>query len=151
MRFPVNFTRQKRCPICKAAGPGTRPPATPRPETATLSFAVYHQRAKRQAGPVVFGGDLFLGWDAGVGKHPRSGTSLGAAVRVARTKAPTAGGGLQMYFCSISCLRQFLLAAMDELERRATAVEPQVQAARERASAQSGATPARGGTYRIRT
>src|SRR5262249_39776715 len=132
MRFPVNATRQKRCPVCKVAGPGTNPPATPRPETASLSFAVWHRSAKGQAGPGVLGGDLSLGWDAGVCKHPRSRTSLGAVVRVAQLEAPMPGEGLlQMQFCSITCLRQFLLAAVDELERRAEAVGPQVQAARE--------------------
>jgi hypothetical protein len=137
MRFPVNATRQKRCPVCKAAGPGTSPPATPRPETADLSFAVWHRSSKGQAGPVVLGGDLYLGWDAGVCKHPRSRTSLGAVVRVAQLEAPTAGeGSLQIQFCSIACLRQFLLAAVDELERRAEAVGSQVQAARDRAEAE---------------
>jgi hypothetical protein len=149
MRFPVNATRQKRCPVCKAAGPGTRPPATPRPETASLSFAVWHRYARGQAGPVVLGGDLFLGWDAGVCHHPQSRTSLGAAVRVAQLQAPMADEGLvQLQFCSIACLRQFLLMAVDELERRAAAVEPQVEAARERVRAQdeAGAVPPRGGT-----
>ena len=84
MRFPVNATRQKRCPVCKAAGPGTNPPATPRPATASLSFAVWHQAAKGQSGPVVLGGDLGLGWDAGVCKHPQSRASLGAVVNVAQ-------------------------------------------------------------------
>jgi hypothetical protein len=133
MRFPVNATQQKRCPVCKATGPGTNPPATPRPETASLSFAVWHRAAKAQSGPVVLGGDLFLGWDAGVCKHPKSRAALGAAVRVAQLQAPRPGDGfIQLQFCSIACLRQFLLAAVDELERRAEAVGPQVQAARER-------------------
>lgn len=140
MRFPVNATRQKRCPVCKAAGPGTNPPATPRPETASLSFAVWHRAAKGQSGPLVLGGDLALGWDAGVCKHPKSRTSLGAVVRVAQLQAPRPGEGfIQLQFCSIACLRQFLLAAVDDLERRAEAVEPQVQAARERVEAETGA------------
>ena len=146
MRFPVNATRQKRCPVCKTAGPGTNPPADPRPETASLSFAVWHRAGKGQAGPVVLGGDLYLGWDAGVCKHPRSRTTLGAVVRVAQFEAPTAGeGALQMQFCSVACLRQFLVAAVDELERRAEAVGPQVQAARERAEAEPGAAADGGG------
>ena len=133
MRFPVKVTKQKRCPVCKAAGTGTNPPTTPRPESASLSFAVWHRSAKGEAGPVVLGGDLSLGWDAGVCKHPQSRTSLGAAVRVAQLEAATAGDGfLQIQFCSIGCLRQFLLAAVDELEQRAEAVRPQVQQARER-------------------
>jgi hypothetical protein len=98
---------------------------------------VHHRNAKGQAGSVVLGGDLYFGWDAGVSKHPRSRSSLGAAVRVAKVEARTPGEGLlQMQFCSIACLRQFLLAAVDELERRASAVGPQVQAARERANAE---------------
>jgi hypothetical protein len=134
MRLPVNATRQKRCPVCKAEGPGTNPPSTPRPETASLSFAVWHQAAKDQAGPVTLGGDLALGWDAGVCKHPKSRTTLGAVVRVAQLQAPRPNEGLvQVQFCSIACLRQFLLAAVDELEQRAAAVGPEVRAARERA------------------
>lgn len=145
MRFPVNATRQKRCPICKTAGPGTNPPADPRPETASLSFAVWHRAGKGQAGPVVLGGDLYLGWDAGVSQHPRSRTTLGAVVRVATLQAPRPNeGAIDLQFCSIACLRQFLLTAVDELERRAEAVAPQVQPARERAEAEQNATPARG-------
>ncbi len=91
---------------------------------------------------MVLGGNLYLGWDAGVCKSPRSRTSLGAVVRVAQVEAPTAGEGmLKMQFCSIACLRQFLLAAVDELERRAEAVGPEVQAARERAQAEPVAAP----------
>lgn len=142
MRFPVNATSQKRCPVCKAAGPGTNPPATPRPETASLSFAVWHRSAKPQEGPVVLGGDLSLGWDAGVCKHRLSRASLGAAVSIAKLQAPRPGEGfIQLQFCSIACLRQFLLAAVDELERRAAAVAPQVQTAREHADAEPGAAP----------
>jgi len=87
---------------------------------------------------VVLGGDLTLGWDAGVCKHPQSRTSLGAVVRVAQLEAPRAGEGLiQMKLCSIACLRQFLLSAVEELERRAAAVKPQVQAARVRVGAEA--------------
>jgi hypothetical protein len=142
MRFPVNAMRQKRCPVCQAAGPGTNPPATPRPETASLSFAVWHRAAKGQSRPVVLGGDLSLGWDAGVCKHRLSRASLGASVSVAKLQAPRPNEGfVQLQFCSIACLRQFLLAAVDELERRAEAVGPDVQAARERAEAEPGAAP----------
>jgi hypothetical protein len=146
MRFPVNATRQKRCPVCKTAGPGTKPPADPRPETASLGFAVWHKAGKGQTGPVVLGGDLVLGWDAGVSKHPRSRATLGAVVRVAQLQAPRPDeGAIDLEFCSIACLRQFLLAAVDELERRAAAVAPQVQAARERAQAEPGTAPGRRG------
>ena len=146
MRFPVNATRQKRCPVCKTAGPGTNPPADPRPETASLSFAVWHQSGKGQSGPVVLGGDLYLGYDAGVCKHPKSRANLGAVVSVAKLQAPRPNEGfIQLQFCSIACLRQFLLAAVDELERRAAAVGPQVQAARERAEAEPDAAADDGG------
>jgi hypothetical protein len=138
MRFPVNATQQKRCPVCKAAGPGTNPPATPRPETACLSFAVWHRAAKGQSGPMVLGGDLSLGWDAGVCKHPKSRTSLGAVVSVAKLQAPRTGEGcIDLQFCSIACLRQFLMAALDELERRAEDIGPQVKAAHARAEVES--------------
>jgi hypothetical protein len=140
MRFPIDATRQTRCPVCKAASPGTDPPATPRPETASLSFAVWHQSAEPTARPVVLGGDLALGWDAGVCKSSRSPTTLGAVVRAAQLQAPRAGEGLiQLRFCSIACLRQFLQSAVDELERRAAAVRPQVEVARGWADAEPGA------------
>lgn len=131
MRFPIDVTRQKRCPVCKTAGPGTNPPDTPRSETASLSFAVYATTPGRT--PVVLGGDLFLGWDAGVCSHPKSRTSLGAVVRALRAEAPGPNEGLlKAQFCSIACLRQFLMAAVDELESRAEAIKPKVRTARER-------------------
>lgn len=143
IRFPVNASRQKRCPVCKAAGPGTNPPVTPRPETAGLLFAIWHRSAKGQAGPVLLGANLFLGWDSGVCKHSQSRTSLGTAVRAAKLEAPKAGEGLlQIQFCSIACLRLFLLAAVDELEERAEAIGPQVRAARERGESVAGSTGA---------
>ncbi len=134
MRFPVNATRQKRCPVCKASGPGTNPPGIPRPETASLGFAVWHPAGKGPAGPVTLGGDLFLSWDAGVCKHPMSRASLGATVRAARLQAPRTGEGfIPLQFCSIACLRKFLLSAVDELDQRAAAIGPQVKADRKRA------------------
>jgi hypothetical protein len=124
------------------AGPGTNPPTEPRPETANLSFAVWHQAGKGQAGPVVLGGDLYLGWDAGVSKHPQSRTTLGAVVRVAQLQAPRPNeGAIGLQFCSIACLRQFLMAAVDELERRAEVVGPQAQVARARTEAGPSASP----------
>ena len=135
MRFPVNVTRQTRCPVCKKAGPGINPPATPRPETATLSFYVQsfvHGRSY----PVFLGGDLSLGWDSGISKGPQSRVSLGASVFVAKKEARDGGAGLlEVQFCSTTCLRRFLMAAVDELERRAAAIEPQVEAARQRTPA----------------
>lgn len=135
IRFPVNVTRQTRCPTCKKAGPGTNPPATPRPETASLWFVVLsfvHGRSY----PVYLGGNLMLGWDSGVSKSPQSRASLGASFFVAKNEARnTRAGDLHVQFCSIACLRQFLMAAVDELEKRAAAVEPEVEAARQRTSA----------------
>ena len=133
MRFPVDVTRQKRCPVCKADVPGHNPPDAPRPEAATMAIGVYATKSDAP-GPVVLGGDLFFGWDAGVRSTPASRTTLGATVRVARTEARMPGdGSMQIQFCSTACLRQFLLAAVDELERRAAAVGPKVRAARARA------------------
>jgi hypothetical protein len=130
MRFPVNVTSQKRCPVCKKPGPGTRPPATPRPEAASLSVYVGYEHRGR--GNVVFVDcDLWLGWDSGVSKGRRSRSSLGAALRAVRREGEDPDGvGLSLVFCSIPCLRQFLTAAVDELERRAAAIEPEVRAAR---------------------
>jgi hypothetical protein len=123
MRFPVDVTRQKRCPVCKQLGPGTNPPATPRPEAATLMFVVQafvHGRSY----PVFLGGDLILGWDSGVSKSSRSRTSLGASFIAARKAARDATAGrLEIKFCSTRCLRRFLMATVDELERRAGVIE----------------------------
>lgn len=127
MRFPIDVTNQKRCPVCKKSGPGTHPPATPRPETAVLSLVVMSGAGKCR------GADLFLGWDSGVSKSPRSRASLGAVVRAARREGLDPDrGGLSIVFCSTKCLRRFLNAAIDELERRAAAVKPEVRAAREK-------------------
>jgi hypothetical protein len=130
MRFPVNVTEQKWCPVCKKPGPGTNPPATPRPETASLSFVVQsfvHGRSY----PVYLGSDLILGWDSGVTKSPRSRASLGAAFTAAKKDARDANAGrLENQFCSTRCLRRFLEEAVDELERRVAAVGPAVRAAK---------------------
>lgn len=73
-------------------------------------------------------------------QHPRSRASLGAVVNVAQLQAPRPGEGLiQLQFCSIACLRKFLMAAVDELEKRADAVGPEVQAARQRAETEADA------------
>jgi hypothetical protein len=86
--------------------------------------------------PVFLGGDLSLGWDSGVSKSSQSRASLGASVFVAKKEARDAGAGrLEVQFCSTACLRQFLMAAVDELEQRSAAVEPQVEAARQRTPA----------------
>jgi hypothetical protein len=132
MRFPVDVTSQKRCPVCKKPGPGTKPPATPRPETATLWFVVQsfvHGRSY----PVFLGGDLILGWDSGVSKSPRSGSSLGASFSAAKkTARDAAAGQLEVQFYSTRCLRRFLMAAVDELERRVEVIEPEVRTAQGR-------------------
>lgn len=140
MRFPTDVTNQKRCPVCKKVGPGAHPPATPRPETASLSFLVTSE--SRGKGRVVcLGSDLMLGWDSGVCKSPRSRASLGASLFVARREGeePGWGDGLQVEFCSTACLRRFLNAAVDELERRVATVEPEVRVAR--AKLDAGGSP----------
>src|SRR5262249_42129529 len=104
MRFPVNVTRQTRCPVCKKAGPGTNPPVTPRPETATLSFVV-QSFVHGNSYPVFLGGHLILGWDSGVSKSPQSRVSLGASVSLAKKEArDVRAGQLELQFCSIACL-----------------------------------------------
>lgn len=131
MRFPVNVTDQKRCPVCKTAGPGTHPPTTPRPETATLTFGPLFD-GRGLGGAVCLGVDVSLGWDSGVSASPRSRASLGAHLFAAKREGddPDYRGGLSIEFCSTRCLRRFLTAAVDELERRAAAVGPRVKSAR---------------------
>ena len=132
MRFPVNVTNQKQCPVCKKAGPGTNLPTTPRPENASLTFVVQsfvHGRSY----PVFLGGDLILGWDSGLTKSPQSRKSLGAAFTAVKKDARDGDAGtLDIEFCSTECLRKFLMAAVDELERRVEAIEPEVRAARQK-------------------
>jgi hypothetical protein len=132
MRFPVNVTSLKRCPLCKKAGPGTEPRDTPRPENASLTLVVQsfvHGRSY----PVFLGGELIFGWDSGVSKSPRSRASLGAAFTAAKKEARGAAAGtLEIQFCSTACLRNFLMAAVDELERRTAAIQPEVRAAQAR-------------------
>ncbi len=55
-----------------------------------------------------------------------------AAVRAVRREDqdPGYGCGISIQFCSAACLRQFLSDAVDELERRVAAIEPEVRAAR---------------------
>lgn len=128
MRFPINVTNQKRCPICKK--PGANRATTPRPETVSLSFSVMsfvHGRSY----PVYLGSHLVLGWDSGIDKSAQSRASLGAAFFAAKKKGRDAKvGELEIRFCSTRCLRKFFEEIVDELERRVAAVEPAVRAAR---------------------
>ena len=89
-------------------------------------------RAPGRKSPVSFlGSDLILGWDSGVARSPRSRVSLGAAFTAARRDGADPNlGGLEIQFCSIRCLRQFLMGAVAELERRVAAVEPEVRKAK---------------------
>src|SRR5262245_20244703 len=113
MKFPINVSKQKHCPVCKKAGPGTRSPVTPRPEVVSLSFL-----AMPVAGWTV-DGLMGFGWDSGVSKHPQSRSSLGAAFNVAKYVGKYNGfSQLNVEFCSTRCMRKFLMEAMDELERR---------------------------------
>jgi len=127
MRFPINVTKQKRCPVCKKPGPGTKSPVTPRPEVASLSFTVMSHVHGRSY-PVFLGSHLMLGWDSGLSKHPQSRASLGAAFFVAKKdgKKPDVGQ-MEIQFCSVRCLRRFLKEAVDELERRIAEVKPVVK------------------------
>src|SRR5262245_53564041 len=122
MKFPINVSKQKTCPVCKKAGPGTNSPVTPRPEVATLSFL---------AMPVTQSSiDSFFtfAWDSGVCKHPLSRTSLGAAFDAAKYVGKYDGSSqLHVEFCSTRCMRKFLMEAMNELERQINKVMPEVR------------------------
>src|SRR5262245_22201308 len=127
MKFPINVSKQKTCPICKKPGPGTRLPATPRPEVVSLSFL---------AMPVTGGtidAYLTLGWDAGESKHPLSRYSLGAAFNALKFIGKYNGDSqLHVEFCSTRCLRRFLMTAVDELEARMKKVMPEVKRAKKK-------------------
>lgn len=124
MRFPMNLTNQKKCPVCKKAGPGTNPPAAPRPEDVTLTFG-HMMKVECSADHY-----LLLGWDAGVGTARRGGT-LGAAFFAARKRSGyLEQTELSIHFCSTRCLREFCNAMVDELERRIGVVQPDVDAAK---------------------
>ncbi len=132
MRFPIKVTKPNRCPVCKKPVPDTHVLATPRPESASLSFTVMsfvHGRSY----PVYLGSHFMLGWDSGLAKHPQSRASLGAALFVASKdgKKPDAGQ-MEIHFCSRRCLRRFLNEAVDELDRRAAKVKPEVARAKQK-------------------
>jgi hypothetical protein len=130
MRFPINVANQKRCPVCKATGPGTKSPVTPRPEVASLSFVAMsfvHGRSY----PVYLGSLLTLSWDSGVSKHPKSRASLGSTLTVAKKNGRNADAStINIQFCSTRCMRKFLMEAVDELDRRIEAVKPEVKRAK---------------------
>jgi hypothetical protein len=123
MRFPIDVTKQARCPVCKKAGPGTNSPVTPRPETVSLSFTVL-STVIGQSRPVFLGSTLMLGWDSGVTDSPKQRVSKGASFNVAMKNGKHADvGTMDVHFCSTKCLRSFLDDAVTELERRMRAVE----------------------------
>jgi hypothetical protein len=128
MRFPIQVSRQKKCPVCKR--PGTRRRLTPRPEAAEIAFVVYSHVHGRSY-PVFLGAQVMLGWDSGVAKHPRARASLGASFVVATRRGKDQDvGEMSIQFCSTRCLRRFFKEAIDELDRRIAAVKPEVRAAR---------------------
>lgn len=87
--------------------------------------------------PVFLGSNLMLGWDSGVSKHPNSRSSLGASLFVAKKDGTTPDvGQMEIQFCSVSCMRHFLMEAVDELERRISNVIPEVKEVK-----QSSVTP----------
>ena len=74
------------------------------------------------------GSFLQLGWDSGVSKHPQARTSLGSSLFVAKKAGRTADAGIMdIHFCSTRCMRRFLKAAMDELDRRIAVVKREVR------------------------
>jgi hypothetical protein len=129
MRFPVNVTSQKQCPVCKKAVPGPASTARPPlPESATLTFCVL-SFVQGRSRPVFLGGEFMLSWDSGLLKSPLSRYRLGATLRTARKEARDSNAScIEIQFCSTACLRQFLMTAVDELERRVADVQPEVQA-----------------------
>lgn len=128
MKFPVNVSAQKKCPICGKKGPGTCSPVTPRPEVATITFTVMSQVHGRSY-PVFLGSHLMFGWDSGISKNPRSRASLGAAFTAAKKDGRDARvGQIQIEFCSVPCMRRYLNEAVDELESRINKVKPSVRA-----------------------
>ncbi|MEW4530928.1 hypothetical protein [Maioricimonas sp. JC845] len=96
-----------------------------------MSFNVMAQVHGRSY-PVFLGSHLMLGWDSGVCKHPQSRSSLGASFFVAKKDGETPDvGQMEIQFCSVGCMRQFLMNAVDELERRIEKVTPEVAVAKE--------------------
>jgi hypothetical protein len=127
MKFPINVSKQKTCPVCKKPGPGTRLPGTPRPEVVSLSFVAM------PVGGWSVDSYLTVGWDAGVAKHPQSLYSLGAAFHALKFIGKYNGSSqLHVEFCSTRCLRQFLMAAVDELEVQIKKVMPEVKRAKKK-------------------
>ena len=134
MRFPIRPSIQNRCPVCKKRGPGTKSPVTSRHEAASMSFTVMSHVHGRSY-PVFLGSHFMLSWDSGVSKHPNSRSSLGAAFFVAKNDGSSPDAGqMEIQFCSVSCMRRFLMEAVDELERRIAKVNPELFAVRGRNS-----------------
>ncbi len=130
MRFPINVSKQNRCPVCKKRGLGTNSPLTPRPEVAAISFLVMSHIHGRSY-PVFLGSELMLSWDSGVSKHPQARASLGAAFVIAKKDGGRPDvGQMGIQFCSTRCMRRFLKEAIDELDRRIAAVKPEIRAAK---------------------
>jgi hypothetical protein len=130
MRFPLNANKPPlRCPVCKKPTSGADSAAAPQPESVSLGFTVLSHVHGRSA-PVFLGAMLQLGWDAGIAKHPRSRANIGAAFTVAKKEGrDTEAGEMELRFCSARCLRQFLNAAVDELDRRIALNRPAAEAA----------------------
>ena len=100
----------------------------------SLTFTVMSEVHGRSY-PVFLGSHLILGWDAGVSKRPQSPASLGAAFFVAKKDGKTPEvGQMEIQFCSTRCMRQFFEAAIDELERRMTEMQPEVERANRQAT-----------------
>lgn len=130
MKFPINISNQKRCPVCKKLGPGTKSAVTPRPEAASLSFRVM-SFVQGRSYPVFLGSLLQVGWDSGVSRHPQSRTSIGASFLVAKKGGRTPDvGTMEVEFCSTRCMRKFLKAAVDELDRRIVIAKREVRLAK---------------------
>lgn len=113
MRFPLNVSKQKKCPVCKSHGPGTRSPVTPRPEVTSISFLSMPVGTKK------LDSLLTIGWDSGLEKHRLSRTSIGDSFTAVKFSGDYNGHSqLDVEFCSTDCMRKFFNAIVDELERR---------------------------------
>jgi hypothetical protein len=99
------------CPVCKK-----RKVWEPHSMAVLTAGALFMNRREKLGGPSnKMDGFLSLAWhgahDGGKGR----GKEIGCVVDIIRDAV---GGQADLYFCSTGCLRRFLNACVDELERR---------------------------------
>lgn len=126
MAFPVLADRQVTCPTCGKKDIGRDyPEGAPFPR-ASLFTGAYSSHTGQD--PTYMGSFCMLGWDSTV--EERRGHIAGASLELAKNVNPKYrdAATLTVYFCSTQCLRSFLNAAVDELEKKAAAVMKKVNA-----------------------